>query len=43
MSNLRYTRMLTEDDADITQLIKIYQMPEISQYISNCINSSEYW
>lgn len=42
MSNLRYTRMLTEDDADITRLIKIYQMPEISQYISISDNYFHY-
>lgn len=34
MSNLAYTRMLSVDDTDISQLISMYQAPEISQYLS---------
>ena len=34
MHNLTYKRMIHEDDTDIPQLIAIYQIPEISQYLS---------
>ena len=34
MHNLTYKRMLLEDDTDIPELITIYQLPEIAQYIS---------
>ena len=34
MHNLTYKRMCLEDDTDIPELITIYQIPEIAQYIS---------
>ena len=34
MSDLTYTRIISEDDVDICELLQIYQMPDISQYIS---------
>ena len=34
MINMTYTRMISVDDTDIPQLILIYQIPEISQYLS---------
>ena len=33
MHNLTYRRILREDDTDIPQLIKRYQLPEVTQYI----------
>ncbi len=34
MTDLTYTRIISEDDVDISELLPIYQMPDISQYIS---------
>ena len=34
MNDLTYTRIISEDDVDISKLLPIYQMPDISQYIS---------
>lgn len=34
MYNLTYEKMISESDADIPQLTEMYQMPEVSQYIS---------
>lgn len=40
MSNLIYTKILSENDKDISILTKIYQIPEIAQYINI---SNNYW
>lgn len=42
MHNLTYKRMLLEDDTDIPELITIYQIPEIAQYISISDNYFRY-
>lgn len=34
MNDLIYTLLASEDDADIPHLLKIYQLPSISQFIS---------
>ena len=39
---MRYTRILSEDDVDIPQLLQIYQMPNISQFISISDNYFHY-
>ena len=39
---MRYTRMLSEDDVDIPQLLQTYQMPSISQFISISDNYFRY-
>ena len=41
MSDLTYTRIISEDDVDICELLQIYQMPDISQYIS--IDNNNYF
>jgi len=42
MRNLIYKRMLFEDDIDISQLITIYQIPEIARYLSISENYFHY-
>ena len=42
MNDLTYTRVLSEDDVDISQLLKIYQMPNISQFLSISDNYFHY-
>ena len=42
MSDLTYTRIISEDDVDICELLQIYQMPDISQYISIDYNYFHY-
>ncbi len=42
MRNFTYARILGEDDRDIPQLITIYQMPEIAQYLSISDNYFHY-
>lgn len=39
---MRYTRILSEDDVDIPQLLQIYQIPSISQFISISDNYFHY-
>ena len=39
---MRYTRILSEDDADIPQLLQIYQIPDISQFLSISDNYFHY-
>lgn len=34
MKDLIYKRLLSEDDADIFQLLQIYQLPNVSRFIS---------
>ena len=34
MSGLEYKRIVTEDDADITRLMQVHQLHEVSQFIS---------
>ena len=33
-NDLTYTRIISKDDVDISKLLSIYQLPDISQYIS---------
>ena len=40
--NLTYKKMLIENDTDISQLITIYQMPEIARYLSISDNYFHY-
>ena len=42
MNDLAYTRILSEDDVDIPQLLKIYQLPSISQFLSISDNYFHY-
>ena len=42
MHNLTYRRMLLEDDTDIPQLIRIYQIPDVAQYLSISYNYFHY-
>ena len=42
MSNLTYTRMLSEYDIDIPRLITIYKTPEIARYLSISENYFHY-
>ena len=42
MNDLTDTRVLSEDDVDISQLLKIYQMPNISQFLSISDNYFHY-
>ena len=42
MHNLTYKRMILEDDVDIPELTAIYQIPEISRYISIADNYFRY-
>lgn len=39
---MRYTRILSEDDADIPQLLQIYQIPNISRFLSISDNYFHY-
>lgn len=39
---MRYRRILSEDDADIPLLLKIYQQPSVSQFISISDNYFSY-
>ena len=34
MNELTYTRIMTEDDSNISHLLRIFQLPNVSQYIS---------
>lgn len=42
MNDLAYTRILSEDDVDIPQLLKMYQLPSISQFLSISDNYFHY-
>jgi ribosomal protein S18 acetylase RimI-like enzyme len=42
MNDLAYMRILSEDDVDIPQLLKIYQLPSISQFLSISDNYFHY-
>jgi len=42
MSNLTYTRILSENDLDILQLMKTYELPDISRFISISDNYFHY-
>ncbi len=42
MSGFMYVRLSTEDDADISLLTQIYQMPEIARYLSISDNYFHY-
>ena len=42
MHNLTYTRMLLEDDNDIPQLVKVFTLPEVAQYLSIADNYFHY-
>ena len=42
MNDLAYTRIISEDDVDIPQLLKIYQLPSISQFLSISDNYFHY-
>ena len=42
MSSLTYKKMIFEDDADVSQLVEIYQAPEIARYLSISDNYFHY-
>lgn len=42
MNDLRYIRIASEDDIDVSKLIKIYRLPEVSQFISISDNYFHY-
>lgn len=42
MNDLKYTRILSEDDVDILKLLQIYQTPSISQFLSISDNYFHY-
>ena len=42
MGSLTYKKMIFEDDADVPQLLEIYQLPEIAQYLSISDNFFHY-
>ena len=42
MNDLAYTRILSEDDVDIPQLSKMYQLPSITQFLSISDNYFHY-
>lgn len=42
MNDLAYTRILSEDDVDIPQLLKIYQLSSVSQFLSISDNYFHY-
>lgn len=42
MNDLTYTRIVSEDDVDISQLSQIYKIPEISQFLSISDNYFHY-
>lgn len=42
MNDLIYTPLISENDADVSHLLKIYQLPSISQFISISDNYFHY-
>ena len=42
MSSLTYKKMIFEDDVDVSQLVEIYQAPEIMRYLSISDNYFHY-
>lgn len=42
MGSLTYKKMIFEDDTDVPQLLEIYQLPEIAQYLSIADNYFHY-
>lgn len=41
-ASLTYTRILSENDGDISQLLELYQQPDISQFLSISDNYFQY-